>query len=79
MATRDALKFFHPSQSAVKIQTRDRILQFVSRHGFRFEKKSLLHLTSAAFFEFLPAAAKARIIAANLRRTSLKHHACGRR
>src|SRR5947199_8623863 len=74
------LKFFQPSHRAVKIQTRDRILQFGSRHDFRFEKETLLHLASAAFLEFLAAAARTRIVAAGLgRRHSLKYYDCGRR
>src|SRR5437867_13293724 len=74
------MKFFQPSHRAVKIQTRDRILQFRSRHDFRFEKETLLHLASAAFLESFAAAARTRIIAAGFgRRKSLKYHACGRR
>src|SRR5437867_12445623 len=74
------MKFFQPSHRAVKIQTRDRILQFGSRHDFRFEKEALLHLASATFLESFAAAAKTRIIAPHFRRrTGLKYHACGRR
>src|SRR5206468_5103430 len=51
-----------------------------SRHDFRFEKQTLLHLASAAFLEFFAAAARTRIVAAGLgRRNSLKYYACGRR